>query len=59
MHDAADNAAVVGSLNTPHIRGQVRLDPLPLLIAQPEQISAHDPDPFQNRIRIVLSERRN
>jgi hypothetical protein len=26
-----------------------------LLIAQPKQILAHDPDPFQRRIRIVLS----
>jgi hypothetical protein len=25
----------------------MRLDPSPLLIAQPKQIPAHDPDPFQ------------
>jgi hypothetical protein len=31
----------------------------PLLIAQPEQVLAHDPDPFQKRIRIVLSGLKN
>jgi hypothetical protein len=30
-----------------------------LLIAQPKQIPAHDPNPFQKRIRTVLSERKN
>jgi hypothetical protein len=30
-----------------------------LLIAQPKQVPAHDPNPFQKRIRIVLSEREN
>jgi hypothetical protein len=42
------------------VRRQVRFDPLPLLIAQPKQVSAHDSkSPFQKRIRIVLSERKN
>jgi hypothetical protein len=36
MDDPADNAAVVCPLDAPHIRRKVRLDPLPLLIAQPK-----------------------
>jgi hypothetical protein len=45
MHDAADNAAIIRPLDAPDIRRQVRFDPLPLLVAQPKQIPAHDPDP--------------
>jgi hypothetical protein len=33
--DAADDSAIVRPLDAPHIRRQVRFDPLPLLIAQP------------------------
>jgi hypothetical protein len=58
MHDAADDSAIVRSLDAPDIRRQVRFDPLPLLIAQPKQVAAHDPKSFQKRIRIVLSERK-
>src|SRR5262245_6213806 len=50
MDDAADDAPVIRSLDTSHIRRQMRLDPLPLLIAQPEKVLAHDPNP-PNRIR--------
>ena len=54
MHDAADDAAIVRPLDAPYIRRQVRFDPIPLLIAQPKQVPAHDPDPLpktnQNRI---------
>jgi hypothetical protein len=46
MHDAADDAAIVRPLDASHVRRQTRFDPLPLLIVQPEQIPAHDPDPF-------------
>jgi hypothetical protein len=45
VHNAADDAAIVRSLDTPYIPRQVRFDPLPLLVAQPKQIPAHDPDP--------------
>ena len=38
MHDAADDAAIIRSLDAADIRRQVRFDPLPLLIAQPKQI---------------------
>jgi hypothetical protein len=33
MHYAADNTAIVNSLYTKHVGRQIRLDPLPLLIA--------------------------
>jgi uncharacterized protein len=59
MHNAADDAAVVRAFDTSHIRWQMTFDPLPLLIAQPKQVLAHDPDPFQKRIKIVLSQRKN
>jgi hypothetical protein len=45
MHDAADDAAIVCPLDTPYIRRQMGFNPLPLLIAYPKQIPAHDPDP--------------
>jgi hypothetical protein len=45
MHDAADDAPIVRSLDTSHIGRQMRFDPLPLLIAQPKQVPAHDPAP--------------
>jgi hypothetical protein len=43
VHDAADDAAIIGSFDTAYVRRQVRFDPL---IAQPKEISAHDPDPL-------------
>ena len=58
MYDAADDAAIVLSLDTTHIGWQVSFDPLPLLVAQPKQIPAHDPNPFQkNQYRIVTAEK--
>jgi hypothetical protein len=58
MHDAADDTAIIHSLLAPNIGWQMRLDPRPLLIAQPEQIPAHQSFP-QIRINIVLSTRKN
>jgi hypothetical protein len=55
VHDPADDAAIVFALDPANICRQVRLDPPPLLVAQPKEILPHDPDPFQKRIRIVLS----
>ena len=46
MHDAADDAAVVRPLDAPYIRRQVWFDPSPLLVAQPKQVPAHNPDPL-------------
>src|SRR5882672_9784474 len=42
MHDAAYDAPVINSLDATNIRRQVRLDPCPLFVAQPEQIPAHE-----------------
>src|SRR5439155_21243385 len=59
VHDAADDAAIVRPLDAPYIRRQVRFDPIPLLIAQPKQVPAHDPDPLPktNQDRIVRPEK--
>jgi tripartite-type tricarboxylate transporter receptor subunit TctC len=59
MHDAADDSAIVRPLDTPDIPRQMRLDPLPLLIAQPKQVAAHDPNPLpkMNQNRIVRAEK--
>src|SRR5262245_49505164 len=58
MHDTADDAAIIGSLDPAHIRRQVRFDPLPLLIAKPKQVPGHDPNPLPktNQDRIVRAE---
>src|SRR5262249_62317093 len=55
MHNAADDPTIVRPLDAPNIRRQARFDPLPLLIAQPKQVSAHDPNPLPktNQDRIV------
>src|SRR6202158_1007574 len=47
MHNPADHAPVIHSLDAAHIRRQMRLNPCPLLVAQPEQISAHESFPPQ------------
>jgi uncharacterized protein len=59
MHNAADNAAVIHPLDASYVRRQIPFNPLPLLIAQPKQIPAHDPDPFAktNQDRIVAAEK--
>ena len=59
MHDAADGAAIVHPLDAPDIRWQAGLDPLPLRIAQPKQVPAHDPNPLPktNQYRIVRAEK--
>src|SRR5215207_8036233 len=41
MHDAADHTPVVHTLDPAHIPRQMRLNPRPLLVAQPEQLPAH------------------
>jgi hypothetical protein len=59
MHDAADDSAIVRPLDAPDMRRQVRFDPLPLLIAQPKQVPAHESDPLPktNQDRIVRAEK--
>jgi uncharacterized protein len=36
MNDAADNASIICTLDTTHVRRQMRFDPTPLLVAQPK-----------------------
>ena len=57
VHDAADHAAVVHPLDASYIRRQMRLNPRPLLIVQPKQVPAHDPNslPKANQDRIVTA----
>lgn len=45
VHDPADDAPIVRPFDTAHICWQMRLDPPPLFIAQPEEALTHDPDP--------------
>jgi hypothetical protein len=59
VDNAADYATIVLPLDTTYIGWQVRFDPLPLLVAQPKQIPAHDPNPSLMRISIVLSQQNN
>jgi hypothetical protein len=63
MHDAADHAAIVRSLNTSDIGRQMSFDPRPLLIAQPKQVLAHAPDlPSESRsygITIAFAQKQN
>jgi hypothetical protein len=59
MDDAADDPTIIYSLHAADICRQMRLDPLPLLIAHPEKIPAHDLDPLEKRIRIVFSALKN
>jgi len=42
MQNAADHPAIIDAIFPAHVRGQKRLDPLPLLVAQPEQVASHD-----------------
>jgi hypothetical protein len=57
VHDPADHAPVIGAFDTTHILRQMRLNPCPLLVAQPEQISAHRFFPNTNQYRIVQTEK--
>jgi len=59
MHDTADDAAVIRPLDAPYIRRQMRFDPSPLLVAQPKQVPAHNPDPLPktNQDRIVRAKK--
>jgi hypothetical protein len=63
MHDPADYAPIVLPFDTAHIRRQSRFDPRPLLIAQPKQVLAHDPDlPGESKpygIRIAFAQQQN
>ena len=53
MNDAADHTTVIHALLSAHIRRQMRLNSLPLLVAQQEQVLAHDTDLSLERIKSV------
>jgi hypothetical protein len=58
VHDPADHAPVICSLDAAYIRRQMRFNPCPLFVAQPEQISAHQSfPPNTNQYRIVEAQR--
>jgi hypothetical protein len=56
MHDPADDPPIISPLYAPNVGRQMRLDPRPLLVAQPIQVRAHDPDPLPKRIKIVWNQ---
>jgi uncharacterized protein len=45
VYYSADNTAIIDPIDAPDIPRQMSFDPLPLLVAQPKQVLAHDPDP--------------
>jgi len=57
VHYPAYHAPVIGALDTTYILRQMRLNPRPLLVAQPEQIPAHQFFPNTNQYRIVQTEK--
>jgi len=59
VHDSADDPAIINPLNPANVGRQMRLNPRPLLVAQPKQILAHDLDPLPktNQDRIVRPEK--
>jgi hypothetical protein len=64
VHDPADDPTIIDPIHTANVGRQMRLDPSPLLIAQPKQIPAHDPDPSESEsgsygIRIALLRHQN
>jgi uncharacterized protein len=63
MHDPADDPPIVHPLDTSYIGRQMQFDPIPLFIAQPKQVPAHDPHPPNESgrygIRIVLPPQQN
>jgi hypothetical protein len=45
MHDPADDAPIIDACFAAYIRRKKRLDPLPLLVVQPEQVAPHHASP--------------
>src|ERR1700746_3275457 len=58
MHDPADDSAIVYPLAAAPLPREVRLNSSPLLVAQPKQTFAHDPDPLPktNQDRILRAQ---
>src|SRR5436305_13777095 len=59
VHDPTDDPAIVYPLDTAHVPRQIRLNSSPLLVAQPKQILAHDPNPLPktNQDRILRAQK--
>jgi len=59
MRDPADDPTIVYPLDAAHIPWQIWLNSSPLLVAQPKQILAHDPDPLPktNQDRILRAQK--
>jgi hypothetical protein len=43
MQNAADHPPIIDPLLAAHVAWQMRFDPTPLLIVQPEQVASHLP----------------
>jgi hypothetical protein len=56
MDDPADDPTIIDPIYAPNIRRQMRLNPNPLIVAQPKQVCPHDPDPLPKRIRIIWNQ---
>jgi hypothetical protein len=59
VHDAANDATIIGSFDTAYVRRQVSFDPLHCSSLSQNRFLRMVPIPFQRRIRIVLSEQKN
>jgi hypothetical protein len=46
MHDAADDPSIIHPVRTRPVPGQERLDPRPLLVAEPK-FAGHNPPPLR------------
>jgi hypothetical protein len=49
MQNAADHTPVIDAFLTSHVPWQMRLDPTPLLVTEPKQITSHLPAPESSK----------
>jgi hypothetical protein len=63
MHDAANDPPIIRPLHASNVCRQMRLNSIPLLIAQPKEVLSHDSGPPNESdrygIRIALSLQQN
>src|SRR5262249_22260829 len=57
MQDAADDPPIIRSFLAPHVGRQVRLNPMPLLVVEPEEVRSHSLLPFDSRESTTNSNR--
>jgi len=53
MDDPADHTTVIHAIDAANVGRQMRHNSLPLLVAEPEQVLAHDTDLSLERIKSV------